>query len=236
MEGWHKQGLQTLLCDLGDEDHLRKFRKQLEEGLSKFLDDVHKMLMDPLQRGTATECLAQLTIKDLQNSAFSQAKRRQLEFLDILNARNAEDDKIIRSCIEEFDFTGFRELLGQAPDKGSPEGGQSKLFFQRLEQVVTSVRNRLELAKQSTSDPAELMKEMNKLKAAKEQIGDYLKLYKDLYLFFGWSQRPSQPMQRLLSWDTAVGRWHWMLNSLVLTSEVCFHSQHPFLRGYGTWT
>ena len=200
LEGWHQQGLQTWLADLGDEDHLTKFRKQVEEGLSKFLDDVHKMLMDPMQRGTATECLAQLTIKDLQNSAFSQAKRRQLQFLDILNARNAEDDKIIRSCIEEFDFTGFRELLGQAPDKGSPEGGQSKLFFQRLEQVVTSVRNRLELAKQSTSHPAELMKEMNKLKAAKEQIGDYLKLYKDLYLFFVWSHRPSQHMQRLLHW------------------------------------
>ena len=183
LEGWHKQGLQTLLCDLGDEDHLRKFQKQVEEGLSKFLDDVYKMLMDPRQRGIAAERLAQLAIKDLQNSAFSQAKRRQLEFLDILNARNAEDDKIIRSCIEAFDFTGFRELLGQAPDKGSPDRGHSKLFFQRLEQVVTSVRNRLELAKQSTSDPAELMKEMNKLKAAKEQIGDYLKLYKDLYSF-----------------------------------------------------
>ena len=33
-----------------------------------------------------------------------------------------------------------------------------------------------------------------------------------------------------------AGCWHWMLNSLVLTSEVFFHSQHSFLRGYGTWT
>ena len=170
--------MQTLLADLGDVEHLSKFQKQVEEGLSKFLDDVHKMVMDPMQRGTATECLAQLAIKDLQNSAFSQAKRRQLQFLEFLNARNAEDDKIIRSCIEEFDFTGFKKHLGQPPDKGSPETE----FHQYLEQVLSSVRNRLELAKQSMSNPAEFIKDMNKLKAAKEEIGDYLKLYKDLLL------------------------------------------------------
>ena len=35
--------MQTLLADLGDVEHLTKFQKQVEEGLSKFLDDVHKI-------------------------------------------------------------------------------------------------------------------------------------------------------------------------------------------------
>lgn len=69
--------MHTLLADLGDAEHLTKLQKQVEEGLSKFLDDVHKMLMDPMQREAATECLAQLTIKDLQNSAFNEAKRKR---------------------------------------------------------------------------------------------------------------------------------------------------------------
>ena len=168
--------MQTLLADLGDVEHLTKFQKQVEEGLSKFLDDVHKMLMDPMQREAATECLAQLAIKDLQNSAFNEAKRRQPQLLALSNARNAENDKIFRSGIEEGDFTGFKKHLGQPPDKGSPETE----FDQRLEQVLSSVRNRIELAKQSISNPAEFIKDMNKLKAAKEEIGDYLKLYKDI--------------------------------------------------------
>ena len=135
-----------------------------------------RLLMDPMQREAATECLAQLAIKDLQNSAFNEAKRRQPQLLALSNARNAENDKIFRSGIEEGDFTGFKKHLGQPPDKGSPETE----FDQRLEQVLSSVRNRIELAKQSISNPAEFIKDMNKLKAAKEEIGDYLKLYKDI--------------------------------------------------------
>ena len=120
--------------------------------------------------------------------------------------KGGEDDKQIKWHLEEFSFDGLKTLLGKPPDKsssvdavdeplfsfdglkrllGKPKDKSSsvdaahELFHQRLETIATSVRNQISLAKQCVSNPESFGKQIQKLRVAEKEMGEYLQLYQD---------------------------------------------------------
>ena len=137
------------------------------------------MILDPMQRQSAAAKIASLNLADLHSAAFDEAKRSLQECRCVLNARNSEDDQVIQSALEGFDFKGLKELLGEVPDAMGAENAATKLFHHRVDQIKQVVLDRLTLAKQSLLQPRKFALEFRKLKAAEAEIGDYLKLYQD---------------------------------------------------------
>ena len=144
------------------------------------LDDLHKMILDPATRQPAAAKLVNLGITDLKSPTFNEAKRSFQQCHCLLNARNAEDDKVIQGALENFDFKGLKELLGQVPEDASGEDASTKTFHHRLDRIKETVLDRLTLTKQSLPQPDQFAVEFRKLQGAEREIGDYLKLYKDL--------------------------------------------------------
>jgi hypothetical protein len=138
------------------------------------------MIMDPMQRQCAAAKLATLCLSDLRSTAFNEAKRSLQEYRCSLNARNSQDDQVIQSALESFDFKGLKELLCEAPGTASAETAATKLFHQRLDAIQRVVLDRLTLVKQSLPQPSKFAIDFRKLKAAEAEIGDYLHLYQDL--------------------------------------------------------
>eukprot|EP00438_Fugacium_kawagutii_P007251 Skav211571 [mRNA] locus=scaffold2228:304672:305133:- [translate_table: standard] len=137
------------------------------------------MILDPMQRQSAAAKLKDLELlSDLQSSAFDDAKVSLQQCRCVLTARNAEDDKVIQEALEKFNFKGFKDVLGQVPDK-SADDAASRLFHQRLERVKEAVLERLTLAKQCLLQPDQFATEFRKVKEAEQEIGDYLGSFKD---------------------------------------------------------
>ena len=65
------------------------------------------MILDPMQRQSAAAKIASLNLADLHSAAFDEAKRSLQECRCVLNARNSEDDQVIQSALESFDFKGL---------------------------------------------------------------------------------------------------------------------------------
>ena len=174
LEKWRTERYSALLEQLVDGKELEQ---QVERDLLQHLSKVQEMILDGTQRPAAADCLAKLLIGDLQNPAFHQAKMLLQQYLGMLHARNVEDDQALKWHLEEFDFKGLKKLLGPTPEEGV--AGTQEIFHQRLERIHHTVRSRIALAKESIHIPTSFAKEIYKLKAAQEDIGDYLERYKD---------------------------------------------------------
>ena len=175
LDKWQEQKLLSLLERLGNERQLEQVKRQVDSDLTMLYD----MVRDPMKRQAAADMLDKLALSDLQHSVFDEAKPRLQMCQALLNRRNVEDDKALYNQLENHDFHGLRELLGEAPGKENADSDWGKVFTQRLVKIQGAIVDRMSLAKQSIFKPEEFAKEFARLKEAEKEIGEYLKLYKD---------------------------------------------------------
>ena len=205
--------LGTLLRELVDKE---ENAKEVERELIDLLNSLHDKILDPMEQQGAAEALANLNIGDLRSPAFNEPKIKRKQCQNVLESRKVEDDKQIKWHLEEFSFDGLKTLLGKPPDKsssvdavdeplfsfdglkrllGKPKDKSSsvdaahELFHQRLETIATSVRNQISLAKQCVSNPESFGKQIQKLRVAEKEMGEYLQLYQDRCQFVEWTLR-----------------------------------------------
>ena len=176
MQEWRAREFWTFLQHLPEVSELEK---QVQNELQEVMDGLQKKVLDPLQRQAAQESLATLQLlTKLENTAFAQAKQALIRLQDLVAARNVEDDKDIQWHLESSTFKGLKKLLGPAPETDAA-GLEADLFRQRLERIVDCVKKHLALAKSSLDAPEALAKELAKLRAANEDIGDLLEIHQD---------------------------------------------------------
>ncbi|CAE7903726.1 unnamed protein product [Symbiodinium sp. KB8] len=179
MQEWRAREFWTFLQHLPEVSELEK---QVQNELQEVMDGLQKKVLDPLQRQAAQESLATLQLlTKLENTAFAQAKQALIRLQDLVAARNVEDDKDIQWHLESSTFKGLKKLLGPAPETDAA-GLEADLFRQRLERIVDCVKKHLALAKSSLDAPEALAKELAKLRAANEDIGDLLEIHQELHL------------------------------------------------------
>ena len=174
MSSWRDQEHASLLQYLPDGPALEK---EVEKELGKIQADLHRQILDPMQRQAVADSLEVLlqTFWPLQSRVFKQAAVALMEQQqDVLK----EDDKAIQWHLENFELKGMKKFLGLPPDADAI-GCAPKLFRQRLERVADEVRRHLARAKASLLVPSTFAEEMGKLKAASEDMGDFLELYQD---------------------------------------------------------
>lgn len=143
-------------------DDGKKKEKEVEEELLKRFDDLESKISDPMERDAVGKSLESLEIADLRSSAFEKAKSRKQRCQNLLELSKVNDDKEITRRLEEADFKGLKSLLGQAPND------------EQLTRIEKALKGRLSLAQQSMSDPTSFGKEIQNLRAAQEEIGEYL--------------------------------------------------------------
>lgn len=172
--------LGTLLRELVDKE---ENAKEVERELIDLLNSLHDKILDPMEQQGAAEALANLNIGDLRSPAFNEPKIKRQQCQNVLESRKVEDDKQIKWHLEDFSFDGLKKLLGKPPDKSSSVDAAHQLFHQRLETIATSVRNQISLAKQCVSNPESFGKQIQKLRVAEKEMGEYFQLYQDLRQF-----------------------------------------------------
>ena len=175
--------LGTLLRELVDKE---ENAKEVERELIDLLNSLHDKILDPMEQQGAAEALANLNIGDLRSPAFNEPKIKRKQCQNVLESRKVEDDKQIKWHLQDFSFDGLKKLLGKPPDKSSSVDAVHKLFHQRLETIATSVRNQISLAKQCVSNPESFGKQIQKLRVAEKEMGEYFQLYQDLRRQFHW--------------------------------------------------
>ena len=177
LEKWRGLMLLSLLKMFGPEEQVHE---QVKREVLDDLGKVRDMIGNPTERQSAADTLVKLALLELKSSAFNEAQRLWQQYQCLLTTRNFEDDQTIQLQLEDFDFTGLKDLLGERPEKESAESTLSKTFHLRLGRIESTVRERLSLAKRSVHEPEIFAREFRKLKAADAELGDYLKLYKDI--------------------------------------------------------
>ncbi|CAK8989493.1 unnamed protein product [Durusdinium trenchii] len=179
LEKWRGLMLLSLLKMFGPEEQVHE---QVKREVLDDLGKVRDMIGNPTERQSAADTLVKLALLELKSSAFNEAQRLWQQYQCLLTTRNFEDDQTIQLQLEDFDFTGLKDLLGERPEKESAESTLSKTFHLRLGRIESTVRERLSLAKRSVHEPEIFAREFRKLKAADAELGDYLKLYKEMDL------------------------------------------------------
>ena len=175
LEKWREQKLFSLLERLGNEGPLEQVKRQVDSDLSTLYD----MVRDPMKKQTAADTLRALAMFELQHPVFDEAKQRLQMCQSLLNQRNFDDDKALCNQLENHDFHGLKELLGEAPGKENADSDWGKVFTQRLGKIQGAIGDRMSLAKRSIFKPEDFAREFARLKEAEKEIGEYLKLYKD---------------------------------------------------------
>ncbi|CAK9102307.1 Uncharacterized protein SCF082_LOCUS47818 [Durusdinium trenchii] len=194
LEKWRGLMLLSLLKMFGPEEQVHE---QVKREVLDDLGKVRDMIGNPTERQSAADTLVKLALLELKSSAFNEAQRLWQQYQCLLTTRNFEDDQTIQLQLEDFDFTGLKDLLGERPEKESAESTLSKTFHLRLGRIESTVRERLSLAKRSVHEPEIFAREFRKLKAADAELGDYLKLYKDIQGSEALSKELSHAMAEL---------------------------------------
>lgn len=176
LEQWEGQKLEALLERFGHR-HAERVRGQIDADLTA----LHEVVQDPLKRQAAAAKLANLALPSLRNAVFDEAKRRAQTYELLLRLRNVEDDKALYLQLDNNDFRGLKELLGQVPEKENAETEWAKVFHRRLSSIQEAVADRMSLAKQSIFNPPDFAEEFGRVREANKEVGEYLKLYKDCH-------------------------------------------------------